>query len=256
MRINLKIVSSVIDEINNNLSNYEIASSEMLSTIKNMNYYWQDGYTLSFFKKVEEETQDTYDLIESIYNLLKDLKFLLLTYQSLSNRIISKFPNLDSQIINSNDFIITGLENEEEAENKKDINNSIFEIEEEISYSLSKINIPFIKAISFDSLDHSNENCNFLGMKDNIKNEIKKTEKLNDDSKKYSEYLIDELNNFTNNYNTKNLKKLKNIIDSISISIFQNKNNLNNTYNYIIRREKEYINLINNLVNEINQINI
>ena len=124
-------------------------------------------------------------------------------------------------------------------------------IEERISNIIFKISIPHIKKTYFDDLSSENPNKGFVGMLDEIDNEINRfgvnVQDMTNSSNKFKESLYDILAY----YNSKSSNKIKNIIEDIDVEIKTLNTNLKNAFEYVYNRKKDYKELFDEFTKEM-----
>lgn len=255
MIINVKNFTNQIGTIKNELKNYEFKIYEASSIISNMHFYWSDGYTNSFFKRINKFTQDINDLTDYLHHIVSCLDVISIRYNSINNRIDDLFGNADA-IIDSNNYIVYEDDKPEIAERKYIVSDIIDDSEDQIASTLFKSNNVYVSTVNYDSLDveKTGEQNTLIGMMDNMPNEIKKLEEKNRDVYNTSNYLKESLISITTLYNSKNVKKLKALIDIASENMHFINNNLRITHEYIISRREQYQNLFSKMAADARNI--
>lgn len=138
MMININKFDNQVEKIKNDAKNYEINVYQTLSVIKNMTQYWNDGYTKAFFRKVDQMLSGTNETTDFIYNIISYLKIISSDYNTTNYRRGRIFGYSDSTI-NLDHFIIYNGDDEEIANKKSIISNSIIENENHIESVVFKL---------------------------------------------------------------------------------------------------------------------
>lgn len=252
MMINIIKYSKQVEIIKKNIKDFEYAIFQTVSTAKNVSYYWNDGYTQSFFSEIDKENQYTNELINVLYHVLSLMTLLSTTYSDIN---IQKQYLLDISggIIDSDDFIIKD-DDEETIDKKNQINNMIINAEDKIADMISKINVPYIKKLNFENLDIQKPNQGFIGMLEGIDTEIKKVESGTQEAKRSCDALKDSLYSTISLYNSINNRKISRIINELDDGLQTLIVNLENSYNYIKDRKNTYKNLFEKSTNSINRL--
>ena len=256
MIIKLNEFNGQIEDIKRNIKDYEMHIYETISTAKNMSYYWKDGYTSVFFKKVDDMLQTTNDLVNSLYRSLSSLQSISSFYHSI-NAKRSYLLGHGGSTINSSYYIVQSDDDEDVASKKRSIYNSIQSAEDHISSMLSNMRVPFVSRIDFNSLEKQSAIGNeFVGMLDNVPNEIKILEQKCVDARNSSNNLKNSFGGILSYYTSGNTDKISNNINQINDSLHSLDLNLNNACEYITVRREKYKKAIAKIVEEIKKTNI
>lgn len=254
MVINNYKFNEQVETIKKNIRDYEFIVFNTVSIAKNLSYYWNDGYTKSFFSEIDKEIEYTNDLIYTLYRLCSSLTLVSAMY----NDIGEKEKNLlgfSSNIIDLNNFIVQeDIDNEDVISKKQYLYNKTISTEEIISVLLSKIDVPFTRKLYFDNLSVQKEDPGFIGMLSGIDNEIKKLELNIESVKNNSDLLKISLYNITESYSSNNSETIKNIVEKIESELHTLYFNFEKTVGYIQTRKSEYKNMLEDLAQQTRKI--
>lgn len=251
MVINVNKLGKLTGSVRSDIKNYETYIYDLLSTLKNMKFYWYDGYTTSFFKQVDDMGHDINDLINALYSMLDSLNVISSNYSSINH---SK-GNIGSWgIVRTSDFYIREDDDEEMIDRKNSLMRKVSRAEDNVSGGISKIKSFLCRNFSFTDFSVSRENSNLLGMKDNMATEIKKFSSKLSSYNKYSNPLISDLYSLGNIYSSSNVRNFSAKVDVIQDSLNRLNRNFNNAYTYVENRKKTYKKTFENLAKETRNI--
>lgn len=248
MLVNVNRIYNVVGVANNNINNYENMIYDTISTLKNMKYSWNDGYTNSFFRNVDKQVNYIGSIIDEMKDILKIIRYISNSYSNLSRYI----PNYNG-IINSDNYNIH-VEDYEESIKNLNIQVNINNIEDSIASFIAREKSSNINMITYNNLDRVDEKNDFIGMKDDMKDQIKMFDIKKNNSKVAADNVINSLFFDMSIYNSSNYHRLKGLIDHLSYDVNTINSSLDNAYNYIINREREIKKMVNDLENDVNQI--
>ena len=255
MMININKFDNQVEKIKNDAKNYEINVYQTLSVIKNMTQYWNDGYTKAFFRKVDQMLSGTNETTDFIYNIISYLKIISSDYNITNYRRGRIFGYSDSTI-NSDHFIIYNGDDEETANKKSIISNSIIENENHIESVVFKLCKPNTQKMDFENLDKDSiEQNEYVGMLGNMNNEIKQLEQKKQDTVNASDKLNDSFAAIVDLYNSKNTKKINQAISDVADSLYIINNNIEKAYEYVITRKEKYKSLFSDITASTSTIN-
>ena len=249
MYINVNRLTHRIEAITNSYKYYETILFDTLSCIKNMKYFWKDGYTNSFFKNIDKQLNNVNNLTDEIIGILDIIKSVANNYARLGISI-----NDYTGIISSDNYTYNGLDIDENQVYKNNIYREINNIEDNISAYISKRSFFTINIISYYGLDKEEDNSDFIGMQDNMPNEIKRLELKISNLKSACISLINSFQIDLNIYNSPNCYKIKKLIEQLNNDLSNTNNSIDNAYNYIKRREIDTYKLTDTLLNNVNKI--
>ena len=255
MMINISNLNSKIDELQKNIDDYETKIYDTLSSVKNMSFYWSSGYTTSFFNKINDEYQNINELIDNLHKVLELMISLSNFYTSLSEDISSKL-GLSNKIVNTNDLRINSNDDERTIELKRSFINSINAKENDVAYLISRIKVKSIPKIDFDSLEKNYAESDFLGMKDEMNDQIKILDMKKDLSSKSSIILIKSLSTSVNDYHSSNSGRINKVLNEIIESINSDNININEAYIYIINTKKKIKSFVDEAINYAKSIKV
>lgn len=248
--INVNKFSEQFLNIKTNFKEYEFKIFQTLSIAKNLSFYWNDGYTKAFFSEINKEIHSANDLIDSIYRLCSLFSFVQVVYNDVHSKQ-AEFLGIYSSVINPNDFIIQNKDDSEMATKKRYLYNKVINIEENISDVIFQISIPYIKKISFEDLSTENSNKDFVGMLDEIENEINRLGINVQDMFNVSDKLKKSLYDILAYYNCKNGNSVEKIVEDIEDGINTLNTNLKNAFEYVYNRKKGYKELFDEFSEEV-----
>lgn len=253
MEIRIKKFDEQLHLIKNELKNYEYNVYEAISIINNMHFYWNDGYTKSFFSKINKTTQDLNNVIDYLHHVVSSLETISTRYNSINSRIDNYFGCYET-VINSAYYIIDESDNEEIANRKSIISDYIVEAEDAIGSVLSRFEKIYVWRANYDSLDRENDQNDFLGMLDNMPNEIRRLEQKNREVSSSFVQLKASLMPIISLYNSSNSGRLSKIIDNANENMHSISDNLESAYEYVISRREAYQNLFSEMANDAGNI--
>ena len=118
MMIDVIQYSRQVEKTRNDIKEYETTIYDVISNIKNLTFYWNDGYTKSFFKKIDKLAIFTNDFANCLYNFLTLMTFLSTKYNLINKKANALF-NLSNSIIKIDDYIVTETDDEVVASKKE-----------------------------------------------------------------------------------------------------------------------------------------
>lgn len=248
MYINVNRLSNIVGSANNSINNYENVIYDTISTLKNMKYSWNDGYTNSFFRNVDRQINYVGYIIDEMNEILRIIRYISNSYSNLARYI----PNYNG-VINSDNFNIGNTDSEDYL-NNLNIQININNIEDTIASIIARDRNSNISMITYNNLDKVDEKNDFIGMQDNMKDEIKAFDLKKNNARAYADSVINTLSIDTGTYNSSNYHKIINLVDKLSYDVNIINHSLDNAYNYIISRQRELKKLVSDLSNDVNQI--
>ena len=255
MVININKFDKQVENIKNDMKNYESNIYEALTVINNMSHYWNDNYTKSFFKKINQLNQNVNELIDCMHSFIVYLKTISSDYHYVNSKKRNLFGQI-SPIIDSGAYVINSSDDEDTSNKKKELSNSITDAEYQIGSMIFKLIVPYVEKLYFDNLDEErSDNLNeFVGMINNMPIEIKKYEQKKHDVSASSDRLKDSLSTIISLYDSKNSRRLTQIINEINEALYIINSNLNRAYEYIIARKAKYEKLFSEITDDASKI--
>ena len=251
MVINIDGFNSQISDIKNSIKDYEINIYESLSIAKNISYYWKDGYTPAFFKKIDDILQNTNELVNSLYRFSTVLQSISSQYNAINNER-GYLLGHGGSTINSNYYIVQSGDDENVASCKRRIYNSIQNAENNIASLLSGCSIPYVSKIDFGDLEKQSAKGNdFVGMLNNIPDELNILEQKNVDAKNSSNNVKNIIDDIPSLYQSSNSSKIAGQINEIKEALYAIDENLRNACDYIRMRREKYKEAISKIAEEI-----
>ena len=248
MVININGLNRINGSIINDIKDFESYIYDLLSTVKNMSFYWHDGYTASFFKKIDGQQADINDLINSLYKLSNSLRVISTYYNSIN---YSK-GNIGSWgWVNTEDFYARDGDDEDMINRKRSLLYRNWHAEDDIAYNLNSVRVPFVSAVNFNSLDKNGKKSDFVGMKDNMTTEINKLKSKIGVFGSYENKLVSDLYSVGRFYESSNVRRFNLRVDSVNDSINRIKNNFVNACAYVENRKRIYKTTFENLASDI-----
>lgn len=252
MIISIDKFRSQTDKTIHDAKELELTMYDIFSTVKNMSVYWNDSYTQSFFQVINKEVKIVDELFNSFDKFLDVMKTITSRYTSLRDGAISQIGYTD--IINSFNYVPNEADESTIAKLKSSITLTINTIEDDVADMLSKIE-PFENAnISFDNLDFNSEKSDFVGMADNMPEEIKKMEIKLELLRRKSDLLLEGLYSLALLYSSHNSSIIVEKIEDIKVSIEILSSDLFRALEYIRSRQDSYKQLFANLASSIRGI--
>lgn len=248
MVININGLNRLNDSINSDIKDFESYIYDLLSTVKNMSFYWHDGFTASFFRKIDRQQADINDLINSLYKLSNSLRVISTYYNGIN---YSK-GNIGSWgWVNTEDFYAREGDDEDMINRKRSLLYRNWYAEDDIAYNLNGVRVPFVSTINFSSLDKSSEKSDFVGMQDNMATEINKLKSKVGVFGTYANKLVSDLYSVGSVYESNNVRRFNFRVDSVSDSINRLNSNFSNACAYVENRKKTYKATFENLASDI-----
>ena len=249
MILNINRLSNQIDLVNESIKNYEMTIYDTLSIVKNMSYSWQDGWTESYFKNIDIQIDDVNNLIDILNNVLTVLRNIYSNY-----RLVASMIRGFNGVINTNDFYIYASDDEQTRMYKRNVLNAINNAEDNIAYSILRIPSINIMVLNYNNLNKNNNPGDFIGMQDNMPNEINKFDMKKNSVRDLTNKLMYSLNSTLNTYNSYNANKLKIKIDQINNDLNNINISLDNAYELVSKRRDDIKNMVADLTKETNRI--
>lgn len=243
MTISVYRFDEQLDAIKNNLRNYEFIIFDTVSTAKNVSFYWNDGYTNSFFSEIDKEIHFTNDLINTLYHLCSSLTSISMLYNDI-NQKKRNLLGLAGSVVDLNHFVVSVNDEEEIAARKRYLYNKTVNAEDRISQLLSRVDVPFIRKITFDNLSIEPANQGFIGMLAGIDNEIQKLEINVQNAMEKSNVLKNSLYAIASFYNSRNSGKITDIVENFEKELQTLNSNLERAVEYIRNRKTTYENMV------------
>lgn len=178
MEINVSKLQTEISNYNNKVKRYEECMQNLYNVLSQASSYWKDGKTNSFFNNLEIEKRDVVEMVHSLRQLSALYNYIIEKYEKFGrkikydleyrneintsfdklefklNGIISQYNKIDlsfdpsekNLILNEKQKIISIKNNLENLRVEvKKIFDEFEEIEREVNYKISEINIKVIK---------------------------------------------------------------------------------------------------------------
>lgn len=255
MTIDIYKFNEQVEIIKSNLQDYEFVVYDTVSAAKNVSFYWNDGYTQSFFTEIDKEIQFTNDLVNALYCLCFSLMSISMLYTDINQKKKSLLGSSDN-IINLNYFTVSSDDEEEIASRKRYLYNKVIDVEDRIASLLSRVDVPFIRQMSFNNLSVERPNQGFIGMLTGIDKEIQKLQISVQSAKKNCDVLKENLYLICETYNSKNSSKIRNIVTNFEKELQTLNFNLENAIEYIVIRKNAYENVVNKIAKEAEDLNL
>ena len=255
MKINVKEFENQTNSIENSIKNYEHCLYQIMGCINSLHLYWNDGYTKAFFLKMNKFSQNVSDFTELLYKLTRSFKSVVSYYNGVNNKRKAYF-GYSTSLINSNSFINIESDDEEVKNKKAIIRNTISNAENQVASDLSRISVPIIQKLDFESLDKNfiDSDNDFVGMLDNMPSELDKLILKKHDVLQSSLVLRGSLSSIEKKYISNNMKKIMRIINEIE----ENFNFINNNFDFIIsyikRRKDDYESAFSKMADDAGKI--
>ena len=248
MEINVNNLNKLNDLLNRDIKDFESYIYDLLSVFKNMSFYWHDGYTTSFFNRIDDMQEDVNDLFNSLYSLLNSLRVAYSYYNSIN---YSKDDIGVFGVVKEDDFYDKSYDDEAMLEKKRNIRNKIAYAEDDISYNMDRVEISFVRDSNFSNLDLNKDSNDMVGMQEEMEDELNKCKAKVDSFSSSASNLISDLYSLKNIYNSVNIKKYLIKVDEVNDSINRLNVNFNSAIDYINERRKVYSNIFDDLASEI-----
>lgn len=248
MEINVNGLNKLNDSINRDIKDFESYVYDLLSTVKNMSFYWHDGYTTSFFNQINGLQEDVNELVNSLYSILNLLRAIYSYYNNINyiKGDIGRFG-----IVDDDDFYEKPYDDEITLKKKKSIRNKIIYAEDDISYGIGRIFVFLVRSVSFNNLELNKDSSDLLGMQENMNDELNKFKTKIESFTIHSEGLVNDLYSVQKVYESVNMRKILTKIDSISNSMNILNVNFRNAIDYIHSRKKEYASMFEDMALEV-----
>lgn len=251
MIVNVNKLNGICNEINGSIGNYEAYIYDTLSSVKNLSFYWNDGYTKSFFNAIDKTQQSINDVVDFLHSLSNVLRTVVSNYSSIN---YSKGDIGLYGWVNSSDFIINECDEDDIKSKKSYLMNRTSYVEDEISSNVNQVGDITINSVDFNSLDIDKDRKDFVGVQDNMYDEINKIKSKLSKSRIYIDRLSNCLYSVPSAYNSINSKKILAKADMIIDSINRIDSHLNQACNYVESRRNEYKHVFSDLANEIKRV--
>jgi len=248
MLVDINKLSKLNNLLHDDLMNFENYIYDLLSIVKNMSFYWHDGYTVSFFGKINNVQNDVADLINSLYSLLNCLMSVYSHYNNI-NELKGDIGLWG--IVNSDNFSINEMDDENMAIKKNILNNKVMYAEDDISFNLNKVKDIVVQAIEFKNLEINNDSSDFVGMDDIMSTEIERFNEKLLFFNSYSTKLISDMYSLPKIYQSVNSNKFMSKVELINDSFNMIEKNFFNAYEYINERIKGAVQSIDDIIDDI-----
>ncbi len=248
MVININGLNRLNDSINQDIRDFESYIYDLLSTVKNMSFYWHDGYTTSFFNRIDRSQADINDLVDSLYKLSNSMRVAVTYYNSIN---YSKGEIGAWGWVNTDDFYVRQDDDDEMKNRKRILWYRSWYAEDDISYNINGVSVPFVSSIDFNNLDVNNDMADFVGMQDNMADEINKFKSKIEAFGMYANKLVGDLYSLGSVYDSSNVGRFTSKADAVNDSINKLYSNFSNACLYVDGRRKAYNSTFENLASDI-----